>query len=487
LGLGTAEEIGSLLQSAARGDGGTVAWPVVTTGGGQGNPEHSVGFQRGGEILREVRGRRLWWAGLALATGLGWLGLWQVQLRPEAGAQERSPARDQPVRVTPTGTLAPKTGGIEQAAPFAPLREETLEPRLAGAGLKLGSPLPKLPLFDQAGQAWDWTTNQKQHQVYIGGCITCQVFLDRVDGLERVAREFADRGVALHYVQPRITHAEIRRLTEAYTLRERLWLGERMARELGGPIPWLVSGPGSDAAKNWRVHQPNFELVVAPTGELLRAREWSDPAELRDYLHHLLPAPPGTHEDRPAAPAEPVDEDSAVSDRDTDTPPRARRLADIKASRGFDPKPLDKPLYMPPFRVVPDVPDPAGNYPLKLRVEGQRSLLKGGAGQWFLRFNVDPLYEWTWPTAVQARRVVIRVQSVEESPRELARYELASPPGPQPGAPPGWRAHPLEHLTEAPKSRSVVRLQLTTTLIDSHGQPVPVAQSWLVRFEELPE
>jgi hypothetical protein len=115
-------------------------------------------------------------------------------------------------------------------------------------------------------------------------------------------------------------------------------------------------------------------------------------------------------------------------------------------------------------------------------------VLKGKPGKWFLRFNVDPLYELTWPaTDAQRRPVVVIVESVGATPRRLARYELAPPPGPQPGAPLGWRAHPLESLAEAPVAQSAIQLRLTATLNDAQGEPVEIEQTWLVRFEELPD
>jgi len=412
------------------------------------------------------------------------LRLWARDEEARARAQERpAGSKSSPSATTPAGRSSPSPAPPREATAQPDSAQPSLEPRLAGAGLKLGGKLPLLKLFDQRGQAWDWTAPHAKFQVYIGGCITCQVFLDQVDPLEQVAREFHARPVEFHYVHSRTTHAEVRRLAEAYTLKERLWLGEAMARELGGKIPWLMSGPGPEAVRSWKVHQPNFELVVAPTGELLRAREWSDPDQLRNDLAALLPPA-----EQPT-PAEPVPDDVAPGGLSKPAPtPPARRRADVKASRGFDPVPLPKPLYMPGLKVEPVVTDPAGNYPFKLRVEAQRPVLKGKPGQWFLRFHVDPLYNLTWPASDSDRwAVVLRVNSAGARAKPLARYEPQSPPGPQAGAPRGWRAHPLEYLAEAPEGQSAVRVSISATLSDEQGEPVEIEQAWLVRFEELPD
>ena len=428
-------------------------------------------------------GTKEWIVGGLLALAL-LLRVWAWGEAARARAQER-PAGGANAPPSATRPAVPPTENLPAPVEVAqlPTAEQQRAARLAGAGLKLGARLPKLELFDRQGRKWDWTARHDKFQVYIGGCITCQVFLDQVDPLEQLAREFRSRPVEFHYVHPRTTHAEVRRLTEAYTLKERLSLGAAMARELGGEIPWLMSGPGPAAAREWKVHQPNFELVVAPTGELLRAREWSDPAELRTDLAELIP--PATEGTPPAG----LEGKDATGDPGEAAPgKRPQRRSDVKASRGFDPVPLEKPLYMPRLKVEPVVADPEGKYPLKLRAEAQRPLLKGKPGKWFLRFNVDPLYELTWPENDAERRpVVVIVESVGATPRRLARYELAPPPGPQPGAPLGWRAHPLESLAEAPVAQSSIQLRLTATLSDAQGEPVEIEQTWLVRFEELPD
>lgn len=446
--------------------------------------EWGFDWQRGGVILVVGYWRGGWWLAAALIGTAVLAPWWLLSRTPDARAQDRpvvGPNPNSPQQANRAKQVDSVPQPPAQTTPAAAV--EQLAPRLSGAGLELGQPLPVLPLYDVAGKEWDWTARQDGFQVYIGGCITCQIFLDHVNELERLADRFARRGVQFHYVQPRVTHAEVRRLTEAYTLRERLRLGTLMTRELGGAIPWLIGGPGNAATKNWRVYHPNFELVVAPSGELLRAREWSDPDTLRDYLTKLLSS--RTDESQSADSRNPVGlQEPSRSAAD----PRPRLSADVKSSRGFDPPPAVKPLYMPPLKVEPEVTDPEGDYPLKLRAEVQRPVLKGKSGQWFLRWNVDPTYEVTWPARPLPRPVVIvTIETLKIPAQRLARYELSSPAGPRSGAPQGWRAHPLEHLADAPGGQSAVRVRVTATLENADGQPMPVQQNWIVRFEELPD
>jgi hypothetical protein len=36
-------------------------------------------------------------------------------------------------------------------------------------------------------------------------------------------------------------------------------------------------------------------------------------------------------------------------------------------------------------------------------------------------------------------------------------------------------------------AQSAIQLRLTATLYDAQGEPVEIEQTWLVRFEELPD
>ncbi|MFN9268192.1 MAG: hypothetical protein ACK5V1_06025, partial [Planctomycetaceae bacterium] len=81
-------------------------------------------------------------------------------LRAWAWAEEaRARSQERPARganAPPSATLLGEGADENSPAPvevaLLPTAEQQLAARLAGAGLKLGAPLPRLELYDQAGR-----------------------------------------------------------------------------------------------------------------------------------------------------------------------------------------------------------------------------------------------------------------------------------------------------------------------------------------------
>lgn len=333
-------------------------------------------------------------------------------------------------------------------------------PVLEAAGLTPGQSLPRVMLHDDSGHPVPLGGRKSHFTVYLSGCNTCQIFLGKVDRLEELARDFADCNVRFYYLHKGLVHPELRGLLDPYTLRERQLLITQFGTELQSQIPWLADSPEGDLARLWGKSLPNLQLVVDPSGKIVHASEWSDPAALREVLNSLFLGW----------------RTAALSVGTTDwNPPTPLRLADLRPAKAAPPQ-IDKPLYMPQLQVAAVVDDPNRSYFVKLRVEAERPTLKGKPGKLYLRFDLDPVYRVTWDRVQPI--VAAEFRTPEPIPRLLQRLPAAA------RAVTG--SAPAEWLLASPAGREPFEVRFGYRVTDAQGQTSESVQRFVVEWREAP-
>lgn len=128
----------------------------------------------------------------------------------------------------------------------------------------------------------------------------------------------------------------------------------------------------------------NSEFVISPEGEILIARHWSDPGQLRDDLAALV-----------------GESETITAIADLDRKPQPAHAVASHIARGVVPRAKRPPnataLQVRPIATSTEESDPEDQprY-VKLRAEAPRTLLEGGKGQLYLGFHLDPIYQVHW-------------------------------------------------------------------------------------------
>jgi hypothetical protein len=200
--------------------------------------------------------------------------------------------------------------------------------------------------------------------------------------LETIQRDYADKGVEFYYIYKALAHPENNGYVAPFTLQERLMHVAEADKKLGTRFNWICDSMGNDL-KHALGNAPNSEFVIDPRGVVVRARQWSNPSQLRGDLVELV-----GDVDRPTT----VSEVGMKSLRPPKTAPRGI-VERVKAPGGMS------PVKVEPAAGLTLDSDP---YYVKLRAEIDSQYGRGGQGTLYLGFFLDPLYEVHWNNQVAA-------------------------------------------------------------------------------------
>ena len=190
--------------------------------------------------------------------------------------------------------------------------------------------------------------------------------------METVAADYVPRGVRFFYIYKALAHPEANGYIQPFTLEERLLHVQEAKRTLGSDIEWICDNMDNDL-KQALGGAPNSEFIIDPTGKVIRARGWSNAADLRLDLENLIGKvdPPTTIADlnfKPSPPNRSVQRGIV---------PRVRVGGTMRAVQVV-PRPSDEPYYV------------------KLRAEVDDAFLADGLGMAYLGFHLDPLHHVHW-------------------------------------------------------------------------------------------
>ena len=158
-------------------------------------------------------------------------------------------------------------------------------------------------------------------------------------------------------------------------LKERLLHVREAERTLGSEIPWICDSM-DNTLKHALGNAPNSEFLLDPKGVILKRRAWCDPDALRNDLEALLG---------------PVIPPTKISDLNMPTIAPAGTVA-----KGIVPR-IQRPSDpMQPVKVTARANDTNQPYYVKLRAEATQELLRGGSGQLYIGFFMDPLHHVHW-------------------------------------------------------------------------------------------
>lgn len=252
-----------------------------------------------------------------------------------------------------------------------------------------------------------------------------------------------------------MAHPETNTYVAPVTLEERLLHVREAERTIGGRIPWLCDTMDNDL-KHALGNAPNCEFVIDPDGKIARLRDWSRPGELRQDLVDLV----GPVEN----PTDPRDVDVRF------TPPEPA------APTGVVPR-LRLAGRLTPLVVTPDLGGSQQPFYVKLRAEAQPQVLRGGAGQLYLGFHLDPLYDVHWNNLAAPVEWKLQLpEGVDIQPRsgEGPKVEAAAD------------ADPREFLVDVTlNDRTPVTLTVTYFACnDAEGWCKPVTQRYTIEWKE---
>ena len=208
--------------------------------------------------------------------------------------------------------------------------------------------------------------------------------------METVERDYAPKGVKFYFVYKALAHPEWDGYIQPFTLEERLMQVAEAKRTLHSSFTWIV-----DAMDNRMKHamgsRPDSEFVFDPNGVIVRARDWSDPKELRKDLETLVG---------------PVDNPTTIADLEYvyEPPP-------MVAAKGVIPR-LKKPGRMSALTLKPTWSKGGEPWYAKLRAEADQSLLENGAGMLYLGFRLDPVYHVHWNN-LDADAILVKLETAD--------------------------------------------------------------------------
>ncbi|MEO2015772.1 MAG: hypothetical protein ABGZ53_15530 [Fuerstiella sp.] len=157
--------------------------------------------------------------------------------------------------------------------------------------------------------------------------------------------------------------------------------------KLGTRINWICDSM-DNVLKHALGDRPNSEFIFDPDGNLVVARQWSSPSDLRADLEDLVGA---------------VRRETTIADLNMKplAPPKT-------AATGIVPR-VTLPGQMMPVLTEPVIDESGEPFYVKLRAEVDGDFFRTGHGQLYLGFFLDPLYKVHWNN--RAMPVVFEVES----------------------------------------------------------------------------
>ena len=181
-------------------------------------------------------------------------------------------------------------------------------------------------------------------------------------------------GVEFRYVYKSAAHTGFNGFVRPFTLQERLRHVAEAKKRIGTQIPWVCDNMKNEV-KHAYGRAPNGEFVIGPDGKILRKRFWSNSKTLRADLEEFVGK---------------VENPTPVSEIKVELTTPKRTL-----QRGIVARPNGR-NNLRPLRIEPLDLDKEQPYFCKLRVEGDRTLIRRGHGEIYLGFFLDELYQVHW-------------------------------------------------------------------------------------------
>lgn len=189
-----------------------------------------------------------------------------------------------------------------------------------------------------------------------------------------------------YYIYKALAHPEQNGYVTPFTLDERLLHVAEAKKQLGTRISWICDSMQNDL-KHALGDRPNSEFVISPDGEILVARQWSKPDELRKDLEEIIGV---------------VRRPTMIADLNMKPlrPPET-------AGKGIVPR-LKLPGSMQPVRVEPIANSTDEPFYVKLRAEMDSEFSRTGHGKLYLGLFLDPLYQVHWNNRAAAVTYVVQ-------------------------------------------------------------------------------
>ena len=149
-------------------------------------------------------------------------------------------------------------------------------------------------------------------------------------------------------------------------------------RTLGSEIPWLCDTMSNDL-KHVIGDASNSEFVLDPQGIIVRMRDWSQPAVLRQDLETLVG---------------PVEKPTQIFELNMKVEPPPK-----DAPTGVVPMLKLEGEFMP-LKTQPQLAKSKSPFYAKLRAEADRGVLSTGSGKVYLGLFLDPIYHVHWNNQV---------------------------------------------------------------------------------------
>jgi predicted outer membrane repeat protein len=289
------------------------------------------------------------------------------------------------------------------------------------------------------------------------GDLTDPVFLSNYRNIEAAARDYAPKGVRFHYIYRYLAHPGNHGYVPPFKQQERARQVKIAEESLFTQVPWLY-----DAMDNQTAHElmkgNNANLFIfSGQGEELFSGSIEDVAALRNALAT-----------------------------------RAGK-ADIPTNADALPKPNLNPIALPEISLTQGVAISAADHfqpleitPLdsksphfvKLRAEGNKSLLESGNGKLYLRFCIDPLYQVEWNNFADPMKYELKVSGGVVAPSIGTAQRVTEKAS---------DTEPREFMLEARKLdiSKPVNLQVTYSILSAASRSnAEVVQQYIVYLQQ---
>lgn len=275
--------------------------------------------------------------------------------------------------------------------------------------------------------------------------------------METIERDYSPKGVKFYYVYKALAHPEYDGYVTPYSLEERLMHLKEAERRLGSRITWLADNM-DNSLKHAMGGMPNSEVIVDPSGRVVRSRVWSDPDALRKDLAGLVG---------------PVANPTRVEDLNMPTQPPPATVA-----KGVVPR-VEIAGVMQALRIEPEKSDKP--HYVKLRAEVEPKFFEAGASRLYIGFHLDPLYRVHWNNLVEP--LSFEIQSPDGVTITPSRAQ-----GPKVGV--DADADPREFLLDIKAEKRDQPLRLTVRYYgcdDDDTFCIKIEQGYTVRLERDPD
>ncbi|MEM8733533.1 MAG: hypothetical protein AAGG44_04905 [Planctomycetota bacterium] len=215
-------------------------------------------------------------------------------------------------------------------------------------------------------------------------------------------RDYRDQ-VDFFYVYKRLAHPETNNLIEPANIQERIKHIEEAQRLTGTEIPWLCDSMDSAATKAFG-ETYNGEFVIAPGGNVVRQRFWSNPRTLRSDLAELIGE---------------VEKPTQIADLPVRFRPEPRKVASGVVER------LTLPPGLQPVEVEYLPMEPVRPLFVKLRAEVLTQANDSGKFPLYLGFYPDPIHRVHWNNAAGA--VTVQINPGEDGPISKTALQASVP------------------------------------------------------------